>query len=294
VRVQSPCGPVEGAAVTWAGDGTIAPKSPTTDGDGVVEATWTLDAAKEAQAATATLTDLGANAGANASFHASSAVVQFTANLSVADHVGYVPGCNSLKTANVTTVDAALNELCKLLEEERRPAVRIRRVLRGDGEDLENDADITVGQWLADKVAPITVELAPGIDPKLVLGRTGKFPQNPRVIVTLEGPWPDKNGLIGFHPIFLAGQVQVPEGNKELRWTPIDATRKWLFSNLWETVDPQRVLIRLTLKGNFIGRGALVLDGEPFGPKSTVNDNEASGDDRPGGDFEIWFWLVRG
>lgn len=72
------------------------------------------------------------------------------------------------------------------------------------------------------------------------------------------------------------------------------STWKWLLHVLDQALEGRadRILIRLTLKGAFIRDEARrFLDGEPFGPKSTVNDNETSVDDQPGGDFEIWFGL---
>jgi hypothetical protein len=59
-----------------------------------------------------------------------------------------------------------------------------------------------------------------------------------------------------------------------------------------------RLLVRLTLKGNFIwGPKApeLYLDGEAFGVPAAkrVDAKLPSGNGRRGGDFEMWFWLAR-
>jgi hypothetical protein len=61
----------------------------------------------------------------------------------------------------------------------------------------------------------------------------------------------------------------------------------------------ERVLARLTLKGNFIWSAKdpnLFIDGEVFGnqiPGRAITDIKfPSGDGRRGGDLEMWFWLV--
>jgi hypothetical protein len=60
-----------------------------------------------------------------------------------------------------------------------------------------------------------------------------------------------------------------------------------------------RVLARLTLKGNFIWdqqNPDLYLDGEVFGTQAAGSNNTdirlPSGDGRRGGNFDMWFWLV--
>jgi hypothetical protein len=71
---------------------------------------------------------------------------------------------------------------------------------------------------------------------------------------------------------------------------------------------PQHVLLRLTLKGNFIWAEedpVVYLDGEAFGVAdptgagaphgqlaTRLDLSNGSGDGRRGGDFEMWFWLA--
>ena len=59
------------------------------------------------------------------------------------------------------------------------------------------------------------------------------------------------------------------------------------------------ILVRLTLKGNFIWARAdpkLYLDGKPSGFRlpggNTTDIHSPSGGGHPGSDFEMWFWLT--
>jgi hypothetical protein len=95
----------------------------------------------------------------------------------------------------------------------------------------------------------------------------------------------------------LADEVRV-EGN-EIIWAPQEPTRDWLTNELFPKIKGRgaRVLMRLTLKGDFVytkSSPRLFLDGDPFGPRSSVNFQPRSGDGTPGGDFELWFWLREG
>jgi hypothetical protein len=287
VRVWSSCGPIKGAKVDFKllehGE-SIAPAQATTDDAGLATAKWVLDATNERQRAIATLVDLGANAGAAAAIHGPTASVEFIAHL-------------DLSAAPPT-----------------EPVIRIRRVQRGDGENLANDADLAVQLLLPggpESTSPgIVVTTDRTIDPATVAGKA-TFPgletsnSHPSCFVTIELPWPVtppdaefwQGGElpIGFETIALAAEVTAK--GKQILWTPAPSTRLWLLQLLDVQLEgrAERVLARLTLKGAFIrDEERLFLDGEPFGPKNTVNDNATSGDGRPGGDFEIWFWLVRG
>ncbi len=61
---------------------------------------------------------------------------------------------------------------------------------------------------------------------------------------------------------------------------------------------PERILVRLGLKGNFIFRDAAAnrvrgwLDGDAFADPAKGQLMLPSGDSRRGGDFEMWFWLT--
>jgi hypothetical protein len=130
----------------------------------------------------------------------------------------------------------------------------------------------------------------------------------PACFVTLDVPFPLNDidrGLwgdlvIGFQPLVLAATVTVD--SEGILWAPIGATQAWLTRLLTRMSDLRlgdRVLARLTMKGNFIWAlraPALYLDGEVFGFPQDGSANTdirlPSCNGRRGGDFEMWFWLV--
>jgi len=79
---------------------------------------------------------------------------------------------------------------------------------------------------------------------------------------------------------------------------PLEASLKQLAVLLSQSGRRGPLLARLTLKGNFIWAikpPGLYLDGDAFGipaENGKTNLRFPSGDGRPGGDFEMWFWLV--
>ncbi len=104
---------------------------------------------------------------------------------------------------------------------------------------------------------------------------------------------------IGYQAVVLADDVHVVDG-KLVVWSPLPEARAFLLTYLAELskLGTQRFLARFTLKGSFIHtpRGSnplLFLDGEPLGPAPFVGLQKPSGDGRPGGDFELWFWLTQ-
>ena len=83
-------------------------------------------------------------------------------------------------------------------------------------------------------------------------------------------------------------------------WIPVAAAQRWLSGLLFKQVTTEdRLLARFTLKGNFIWSAedpTMYLDGEGFGvmragaPGLSIDPR---GDGRPGGNFEMWFWVTR-
>lgn len=109
--------------------------------------------------------------------------------------------------------------------------------------------------------------------------------------------WP---GWMSYQSIILMGDVFSSE--RIISWRPlVGGVREILrqLPNLAPRSDNARgVLARLTLKGNFIwarDNPAIYLDGSVFGVQTPGSDhtdiNLPSGDNKPGSDFEIWFWL---
>jgi hypothetical protein len=100
--------PVDAALVRFTvsgGSGTIVAPGPT-GADGIAECAWTLDATTPRQEVTAELLDAGGNL-----IH--DAALTFTANLSLASRVSYIPAGDCLDLPGVTNVQDALDALCR-------------------------------------------------------------------------------------------------------------------------------------------------------------------------------------
>jgi oligopeptide transport system substrate-binding protein len=129
--------------------------------------------------------------------------------------------------------------------------------------------------------------------------------RRPTCFVTLDLPFPVNHrlwgrGIAGYQTITLESVLEVAAN--DIRWRPSDRARRWLLdvvSAQMEELGLERLLVRLTLKGNFIWQKnapEIYLDGEALGtPENAAPHNLRlpSGDDRSGGDFEMWFWLER-
>ncbi len=182
-------------------------------------------------------------------------------------------------------------------------AIHVRRVLIAD-EKFRNDTNVPA-PLLA---RGIRIDFDQDIDPRATRGK-------PICFVTIDLPYPlndaDVNmwgrspGLLGFQPIILAANI-VSEG-PTLTWTPVGTTQRWLQGVLFvplaaHNYEP-RVLAHLTLRGNFIFGAqtpeapTMYLDGDAFGMRAqddALDVRLPSGDGRRGGNFDVWFWLVRG
>ena len=231
--------------------------------------------------------------------------VAFDAQLNRASLVAYTPGaCVAL--SNVRTVQDALDQLCQT-GSGREPAIHVVKLGLQNGSELANDTDIGVDA------------VAQGINVQCAFDQRAGQALNPVSInratcyLALELPYPlsttDRSlwnltsGVLGFEPLVLDGQVNVTAAS--IVWQPTTATANWLRSVLFDVVTRvtqiDRILARLTLKGNFIASlpdantAPSLLDGESFG--SSGRDRTAiqlpSGDGHRGGDFELWFWLVQ-
>jgi photosystem II stability/assembly factor-like uncharacterized protein len=113
VLVADECGPVDGATVAFAtgprGGGTIDTVQGTTSG-GKASCRWTPDGTTPTQDLTATLTAVPAPG----VLHAPD-VVRFVANLNLASDTAYTPPKNCPEMEGVDTVQAAIDQLLRLL-----------------------------------------------------------------------------------------------------------------------------------------------------------------------------------
>lgn len=178
------------------------------------------------------------------------------------------------------------------------------------------NAAFTNGMVLApEEIAEgIEIQCSQAIDPATV--RDGSPPEQfdairdqPTCFVAAEIPypltqgeindWSSTNGTfvaIGYRPLVLRAQILAQENI--ISWQPTTDLVRWLKIMLDTLVvnksGHDRVLARLTLKGNFItqsGNPNVFLDGDVFRSADAPGLQLPSGDRRRGGDFEAWFWL---
>ncbi|WP_247828947.1 DUF6519 domain-containing protein [Arthrobacter antioxidans] len=125
--------------------------------------------------------------------------------------------------------------------------------------------------------------------------------------LTLEMPQTVQRSVGIYLPVVLRPEVGQPTVlENEIHWRPEARTRELLRASLATalTFEERSLLVRLTLKGNFIrdARGRRYLDGEAFGrpdrpphdllPTKLKTGTAFSGNDKRGGDFEMWFWVT--
>jgi len=260
-----------------------------TDEDGLASCQWQLDSKNQSQQVEAHLKE------------AEHQPIRFNASLSAASQVAYDPSnCPVLESANTSTVQQAIDELCKMGGQ--APGIHITDVLTvKPRRSVRNDGEVTVAEFAEGLRVECDQEIARGaISP-------------PNCFVTLYLPFPvtpsDRelwgSNLVGFQPLILAGKVR--SNRNVITWRPPwyqSDSGDWLSQRLFPVFVKReigdRVLAHLTVKGNFIWAARDTrwhLDGEalvdPAG-RSPVNLLLPSGDGVRGGDFEMWFWLTSG
>ena len=263
VIAANKCGPIAGTKVEFkliSAEGSITPKNGgTTDADGLASCDWTLGPSFSTQEVEATLQADQTHPTIPPT------KVRFTAQRRATD--GVHPG--------IHITDA---------------------MLLASGKSLPNDSTVVFD------------ELTKGIRIVCDEDVAQETIDRPTCFVALELPFPVTTAdrdfwkpeglpLMGFQPLILLADVSCD--NNAIFWTPrnFDWMSK-LFDMMKEFKLGDRVLARLTLKGNFIWSAkdsTLFLDGEAFGAppgKTPTNLLLASGDGQRGGDFEMWFWLV--
>ncbi|MGH7232284.1 MAG: DUF6519 domain-containing protein [Nitrospiraceae bacterium] len=226
-----------------------------------------------------------------------------------ASDVSYDPAkCDNL--SGTKTVQEAIDILCKASGGDE-PGIHIQKITLLSGKPLQHDALVDPEEFA--RGMRITCDKPPFQDSV----RNQKGLPNPVCLVTLDLPWPvnsqdrelwriGNSGFVGFQTITLVANVNA-DGN-EIFWVPVNqapnTVQQWLAGTLLNSLEAhthgqlQRVLARLTLKGNFIwGRNdpREYLDGEAFGVRTGEGPaiKLPSGNGRRGGDFEMWFWLAR-
>lgn len=223
-----------------------------------------------------------------------------------ASDVSYNPAqCANLQ--GTSTVQQALDKLCQSTGGVE-PGIHVKGIFLPSGAALSNDTFVAP----ADVLKGIRIDCDERLFEGSVANKHGL--PNPICTVTVNLPWPlqaadrqfwavDAGTIIGFQPIVLAGDVVARENT--ITWTPLPGAQKWLADRLLqmytEMVNEQnpRVLVRLTLSGNFIWGPErdpkLYLDGEGFGLPGNGNTDLRlpTGNGRAGGDLDMWFWLAR-
>jgi hypothetical protein len=302
VLAANRCGPVEGLTVKFkviSGGGTVAPAAAVTDANGLASCKWILGPQPATQEVEAELIAADADHPVTAP-----GKVRFSANLAGIE--------NDPRPAHIIAICAG------------KPLA----VLANDSTIQFADFKTGIALFCDQVILPETV-----LDPKGMSAIRIQRGQ-PTCFVTVEIPYPlleselrdcepFKLGMYaGFRPLVLLGQIDVeateklPNGihadepRSMITWVPAAGAVQFMSGVLGRVagIKPllDRVLLRLTLKGNFIwdeaakelfkeGTPGGFLDGESFRATKQFNPSLLalpSGDGMRGGDFEMWFWLA--
>ena len=194
-------------------------------------------------------------------------------------------------------------------------SVRFTAQVRGAGADpgfhVNNMQVLATGVPLRNNMDLGFPDLAKGLridcDKKVdAAALASKHPSsNPVCFVTVEIPFPfspmdrdfyNSKAPAGFQPVILGARAQVKDN--QIGWIPTNDAMTWisvLFQKLKQGHMIERVLTRVTLKGNFVWsrqEPIVFLDGEVFAKQTLDALQFPSGDQIKGGNLEMWFWLV--
>lgn len=193
--------------------------------------------------------------------------------------------------------------------EERGITVR-QIIANADERALQNDSLVSVSRLQKGVTIVCDQNIAPhagGTFPPPSVFPEDRVAGKPTCFITVDLPYPlgtdtnfwDFTQIVGFQPLILGGQVSIQE--RSMLWVPSAAANDFLrilISRLQGRQLTDRVLAHLTIKGNFIfarENPRLNLDGEAFGTprgEDRIELDLPSGDNRRGGDLEMWFWLA--
>lgn len=234
------------------------------------------------------------------------------------------PGFNTDGTAECSWTlgpGPGAQELEAVLEAAAGPAAEPKRVVftaqRSAGTQAQDKGIHVLEVRLPRKVLPNDTAVRPAdLAEGIVVTLDGAVEKlslegKPSCFVTVEVPFPltstdvafwDTRQLVGFQPLVLSAELHT--NDKQIVWKPAKGVTEWLgrlLDKAQENHALSRVLTRLTLKGNVIwadGDPKTTLDGEAFGQpgiqgRVDLDLGKGSGDGRRGGDFEMWFWLIK-
>lgn len=194
---------------------------------------------------------------------------------------------------------------------EAEPGVHVKEIYFFNGPDFHNDTEVRT-DVLINGIVIACDEIISKLSVQSRLTAFGKeSPISPTVYVTLDLPYPFNSAdmelwgqeVLAFQPVNLSSSITI-DGNM-IYWKPNPTTASWLSQKLFQCMMDRklgdRIQAHLSLKGNFIWADQspnLYLDGEAFGVEDKSPSGELfvnanlTGNQRRGGDCELWFWLT--